>query len=187
MIYRQATSNDIHVITHIHTESWRHAYRGIITDDFLDNELHEDHLAIWKKRLTDQPKNLYVLIAQENQVQGNSDQSSAAGFISVFGADHPQWGSLIYNLHVMPTMHGRGIGKELMRRSAVWMMEHYPLVSVQLEVFAGNRPAQGFYERLGGVVGERFTEPLPDGGTTNSLRYVWPSPGNLLLRVSEGN
>ena len=39
---RDATKHDSAAIAHLHAESWRSAYRGILSGDYLDRHVHWD-------------------------------------------------------------------------------------------------------------------------------------------------
>ncbi len=74
MKIREATAAEAATIASLHAESWRAAYRGILTDKFLDNDVHRERLALWQERFavaatnareTHQSK-MFVLLAQQD-------------------------------------------------------------------------------------------------------------------------
>lgn len=62
--YRLATPADAPRIAHLHTDSWRRSYRGILTDRYLDGGLIAERAARWQAwaaRPADAPDTLTVL------------------------------------------------------------------------------------------------------------------------------
>ena len=172
MPYREATSNDIDQIAALHTQSWRQTYRGILRDDYLDGDILQDRLAVWTNRLNSPAPNQFMVVAVENdQIQG---------FVCVFGDDHPQWGSLVDNLHVNQAVKGQGIGKSLMQAAAEWVRRHQQHPGVYLWVYEDNRSARRFYEKLGAENAEMHVKENPGGGSANTYRYVWKNAETLI-------
>ncbi len=165
MTYREANSNDAAAIAALHTKSWRHAYRGILRDDFLDGEVFQDRAAVWEQRLAAPPARQFVLVAEENM--------KMVGFVCVYGDADAHWGSLIDNLHVAKEMKGRGIGKALVKAAAAWIRENHPSAGMYLWVYEANVAARRFYENLGAANAEFIVKENPGGGSANSFRYVW--------------
>jgi GNAT superfamily N-acetyltransferase len=78
------------------------------------------------------------------------DGANLVGFVCVYGAHDPQWGSLVDNLHVAQVSKRSGIGSSLMRQAGTWLARLYTELGVYLWVLEVNSPARRFYERLGG-------------------------------------
>ncbi|XLE15228.1 GNAT family N-acetyltransferase (plasmid) [Deinococcus altitudinis] len=105
------------------------------------------------------------------------------GFSCTYANDHPQWGTLLDNLHVHPTMKGRRVGSALLSEVIQRCRRQAPVSSLYLWVLEANQEARRFYERHGGRwVGEELWSP-PGGGSIRRLRYVWPADD--LSRASE--
>jgi len=165
MTYREANSSDATAIAALHTESWRHAYRGILRDDFLDGDIFQNRTAVWEQRLASPAANQFVLVAVENQ--------RIEGFVCVYGGEDARWGSLIDNLHVAKEMKGQGIGTKLMEAAAAWVQKNCPEAGMYLWVYQANVAARRFYENLGATNAELILKENPGGGFANSFRYVW--------------
>jgi hypothetical protein len=58
--YRSAEPSDVDAIASLHTRSWRENYRGAFSDAFLDGELPEERLRVWRARLAQPPDNQFV-------------------------------------------------------------------------------------------------------------------------------
>ena len=168
---RIATAADAEAIAQLHAASWRTAYRGIYTDDFLDHAVVEDRRTLWRDRFS-------APIAQRCTILAEG-AGGLEGFICVEGAEDPQWGSLIDNLHVAPDLKRSGIGRILMREGARWLHEHNAEVPVYLWVLEHNPNARRFYERLSATNAETIVMVTTDGGPNSTCRYTWPSPAAL--------
>ena len=92
--YRPIQTTDAAILAQLHTASWRSAYRGILSEHYLTHDIEADRLKVWSKRMANPVPNQYGVIALED--------NTPVGFVFVYGNDHPQWGSLVDNLHVLP-------------------------------------------------------------------------------------
>lgn len=164
---------DAEAIARLHAESWRTAYRGILSDDFLDNVVVENRRALWADRFAD-------LIPQRCTIVIEDDGGGMIGFICVEGSEDSRWGSLIDNLHVAPHRKRAGLGRILMREGSRWLANHHAATPVYLWVFDANTNARRFYERLGATNSETVENATGDGAINLSCRYTWPSPHALL-------
>jgi GNAT superfamily N-acetyltransferase len=166
------TAADAAAIAALHAASWQSAYRGILSDDYLDNQAGAERAALWEQRFREPVAGQYAAVAE---IDG-----ALAGFVCIFGAHDPQWGSMIDNLHVAQSHKRHGLGAALMTYAAAWCVDGYPGLGVFLWVLEANAPARAFYERMGGVrVGEDIWQP-PGGGEAVELRYFWADPAVLL-------
>jgi ribosomal protein S18 acetylase RimI-like enzyme len=169
--YRTATPADAEAVAALHADSWRRAYRGMYSDEFLDGDLPGERLRVWEPRLNDPPSNQYVLLAV--------DDGELAGFVCGYADDDPTWGSLIDNLHVRIDYRRQGIAAELMRRAAEWFSENASRPLFYLWVIEDNTPARRFYEMLGATNSETVSKTLPSGNPGRVCRYTWPDAVSL--------
>lgn len=174
MIIRDATNADVPDIAALHAESWRLTYRHLLSETYLQNEVHAERLAVWQQRLSGVfAKSLFVLLAQTN--------SSLAGFACVFPEQDATFGSFLDNLHVAPQLTGRGIGRRLLSEAARRLVESGSRRGLYLWVIEKNHGARKFYERAGAQMIESAMMPMPDHQRVLELRYYWPAPETLLL------
>ena len=165
MRFRKAKPHEAEAIAHLHAESWQTAYKGILTDAFLDNDVFNNRLKVWTERFQKREKNRFICVVVEKKV--------LKGFVCVYGNDDAKWGALIDNLHVLPHFKGQGIGKRLMQEAAKWVFEKYKKNDFHLWVYEENHASRGFYERMGGENVETELHENPDGTFSNALRYAW--------------
>ena len=166
-----ATLSDAEAIAQLHADSWRRTYRGIYTDEFLDADLVGERLGVWRKRLSQEPTNRFVCVAE--------DDDRLAGFVCGFADADPSWGSLIDNLHVAIDVRRRGIASELMRRAGDWFAANASSSGAYLWVLEANAGARRFYEALGGTNAEIVFRKLESGNPGKVCRYTWPDASQL--------
>jgi ribosomal protein S18 acetylase RimI-like enzyme len=111
-------------------------------------------------------------------VQLAVEGADLAGFVCAYGAQHPEWGSLIDNLHVARARKRSGIGAALLERAGAWLHAEYPGQPVHLFVLEMNAAARRFYEKLG-AENQGVSTMQTQGGLVRSCRYAWPSPAQL--------
>ncbi|CAM4300648.1 GNAT family N-acetyltransferase [Pseudoalteromonas byunsanensis] len=172
MFIRAATANDLHDIAQLHAKSWQENYTEVLSSDYLAHRVIEERTQLWADRLTAPSDNQLVLIAQLNGV--------FSGFICVFGDKHPQFGSIIDNLHVTSDAKGKGIGTQLLSSAAKWVHTHYKDLGVYLEVLECNPKAIGFYEALGGQKRSEGYWHTPCGNKAKEFIYTWKGPSTLI-------
>jgi ribosomal protein S18 acetylase RimI-like enzyme len=169
--YRPAEPSDAEAIAALHARSWRENYRGAFLDAYLDGDLPGERLRVWRERLDRPPGNQFVEIAVEG--------AQLLGFVCAYGAQDPEWGSFVDNLHVADTAKRGGIGSSLMRRAGAWLALRYPGCGVHLLVLESNAPARRFYERLGAENACTMIMDGHGGARVRSCRYVWARPERL--------
>ena len=170
--FRVAGPEDTAAVAALHAASWRRHYRGILSDAYLDGPIENERLQVWTERLAHPRAGLVTILAEDGQ--------ELCGFVCALLDHDREFGSLIDNLHVAAARQGRGLGRGLMRAAGEAMAHALPRRPVYLFVFDSNKAAQGFYDRIGGVVAERGRETQPDGSAHLVLRYIWPSPAALI-------
>jgi ribosomal protein S18 acetylase RimI-like enzyme len=162
----------------LHLQSWRHTYRGILPDDFLDGEILPRRLRAWRTHMGQNRADRLLALAEL--------ASQLVGFICVHGDADRDWGSRIESLHVAVAFKRRGAGRALMRHAALWLQARYPRRGVYLWVVARNAPARRFYEHLGAESVGASERRDASGGSAANCRYVWRDPAALLRGCQSG-
>jgi hypothetical protein len=60
MSIRAATEDDAVAISHVHVQSWRTTYAGIVPDGYLTTLNEAEHVVLWREWLT---RDIWVYIA----------------------------------------------------------------------------------------------------------------------------
>jgi GNAT superfamily N-acetyltransferase len=166
MTIRPAELADAGAIAQLHTYSWQTAYRGILRDDFLAGPLRENRQVLWHARLSDVDRTSQFVLVDEH---GRAIRGFACAFLD---ADS-EWGCLLDNLHVVPELKGKGLGRLLMSAVAERVLQSNSIGRLHLWAYEQNLGARRFYERLGGAITQRRCEPALDGTQVNAVRYCW--------------
>jgi ribosomal protein S18 acetylase RimI-like enzyme len=169
--YRLALKSDAEQIALLHARSWKHTYRGMLRDDFLDGDVIGNRRAMWCDRLARHREDQFVLVA--------TDSTGICGFVCAYGKQDPRWGSLIDNLHVAYEHKHGGIGTVLMRNVAAWLAEHHGDAGVYLWVMEANDAARRFYEKLGARNAGTIDKENPGGGSARNCLYFWERPSAI--------
>lgn len=168
MIYRVATPHDIESIASLHTRSWQDAYKDILSEEFLTNEVPIDRHNLWSQRLNSPGGEQMTMVVEE--------AGCLAGFVCIFlncDERYGQFGALLDNIHVATEQQRKGIGRQLMIRAMNWLREQDPESGMHLWVFEDNDNAIQFYKNLNGEPADKklYTgigeNPIP------AVRFVW--------------
>lgn len=172
MRIREANEADAESIARVHTASWRTAYRGALSDAYLDGPIEAERSELWRGRFARPAENQFVAVAEF--------PGHIVGFVCAYGGHDQHWGTFLDNLHVAQEHMRQGIGAQLMGQVASWSARAYPRQGIYLWVLQSNTAAQRFYERLGGEnAGSDVWKP-PDGIALPKLRFVWRHAEALL-------
>ena len=171
---RDAVASDVNAIAELHAKSWSSAYRGILSDDYLDNRVHQERLEIWRERFSaEHSKSMFVTVADSG--------GRLAGFACVFPNEDSIWGSFLDNLHVAPELIGQGIGRQLLSEAARRLLVHDSRAGLYFWVLEQNHRARRFYEKSGAVTVGSAQHLMPDGQRVLALRCRWADLAKILL------
>jgi ribosomal protein S18 acetylase RimI-like enzyme len=161
---RIATPADAAGIAHVHRESWRTTYAGILPLDVIAAHAGRKSAADWERRLASGPEREGTWIAlREDRV---------VAFASCGPARHRLEGleSEIYTLYVLQDHQRSGLGRELVRACARHFVRGGEF-GFYLWVLKANR-ARMFYEALGGQEIAEKTERL-GLHSFSEVAYAW--------------
>ena len=138
---RAATAADAGLIGALHAASWRSAYRGFLSDAYLESEVEQDRVTHWQARLHEWPvENRLISIAER--------RGQPIGFVCAECRPDSNFGVLLDNLHVLPAHQGGGVGRRLIQAVRDWARQR-GATQLYLYVINENAAAIGFYERQG--------------------------------------
>lgn len=167
---RMATPSDVDRVADMHTASWLSAYRGLLPDSYLDNNLAGERRQYWRNKFPTLTEREFVLIAEHD--------GEMIGFISLLDVPHNGYEALIDNLHVRPDLKGKGVGSILMKEVAERLLQS-GRKNVYLFVLKGNDAAGKFYLSRHGQVAET-SDAILAGLPIQHTKYVWDDLSDLL-------
>lgn len=138
---RPATPSDAVSIAKLRLRSWRFAYANVASEDVLASLNLDDEATRWTRRLGNLKDRACDVATLDGDLCGFIHYGPAIGTASSLFE--------IYSLHVASEVHGRGIGRMLMRRAVSQLARRAESLPVVLWVVQQNQRARAFYERLG--------------------------------------
>ncbi len=170
-IIRPAAFEDAAGIARVHIDTWRSTYRGLMPDAVLNGLTIDIQQERWEENLS-HPKRTSTIVAKEG--------GRVVGFASYGpepGHDYRYQGEL-YAIYVVEAWQRKGIGRRLLRASAVGLLERR-LPNMMLWVLSTN-PARQWCEKLGGrYLRERVVEF--GGKKLNEAAYGWDDLSGLVV------
>jgi ribosomal protein S18 acetylase RimI-like enzyme len=151
-------------VARLHALSWRDSYRGLLSDDYLDNDVDQELQRHWTEARIE-PDDLVLVAERPN--------GGILGFVAVWCRPEP----FIDNLHVAPDGRSQGVGTRLMAAAARCLLERGKSAAF-LWVFEDNRRAVALYERLGGTRTDRMIKPV-FGNAVVQVKFVWTDLAEL--------
>lgn len=155
---RRAVPDDAARIAMVQIETWQFAYRGLLTDDFLDSLRLEPRTRWWDRFLYGR-STVHVSEADEEVV----------GFCSVGPSDDAGWGE-VFAIYVHPDRWGQGHGRRLIEAGEMSLREA-GFGRALLWVLAANHRARSFYEGQGWTLGPRFRVEEIGGVQVSEVSY----------------
>jgi ribosomal protein S18 acetylase RimI-like enzyme len=159
---RAATAQDAVAIAHVHVESWRSTYAGIVRDEYLAGLDETLRVKLWREWLSG---GAVVLVAErKGEVVGFVHAGNIRETVETADAE-------VYSLYLLRDAQGRGIGRELLSSVAA-VLQQQAFRSMALWVLERNR-SRGFYERCGGLL--TTSKVIEIGGARlMEVAYWWP-------------
>jgi GNAT superfamily N-acetyltransferase len=169
---RPADPADGAAIAAVQRRAWRHSYRGLLSDRFLD-ELDFSYLgAYWAGRATvsPTPRHRLLVAGGRGEVHGVVDVGPSRDDDVDHGPDGLPAVGEVRSLYLDPSVQAGGLGSALLA-TAVEVLDAQGSPEAVLWVVEGNAPARRFYERRGWAAdGGRKVTPVEDEELTE-VRY----------------
>ena len=166
---RPVRAEDRTAIVDIHIRQSQHAYGAFLPHAYLFDAMPAEKEALWAERIGEEGAAPGMLIRVAESAEG-----AVAGFSCfVLRPDDP-WGAYLHNLYVAGPFAGHGLGRKLFRAGLIDLPQPYDRCAIHLTAFAGNRRACALYDRLGGVIRERWMTDRPHCPPIETVRYGWP-------------
>ena len=163
VIIRDAKLSEAAAIATLHATSWMSAYRGLLSDEYLDNNLEGERKKHWLAKMPTIKDNEFVLVAEHG--------GELVGFVAVLDQPDAGFDALVDNLHVRPDLKGHGIGSDLLSAVAKRLLATHRN-SFYLFVLQGNTSAENFYLAKGGRPLDIITYEF-GGKVVNATRFAW--------------
>jgi ribosomal protein S18 acetylase RimI-like enzyme len=164
-LVRPAGIDDAAAIAGIHVATWRTAYRGLLSGDFLASLDEAWYAERWRRTLGDPSSRVYVAEAAGAVVGFASGGRERAGEDGYEGE--------LYAIYILDEAQGRGHGRRLVQAVAGGLRE-LGLRDMIVWVLRDNHPARRFYERLGGTYVR--VQPITIGSSLlQEVSYGWKS------------
>lgn len=155
--YMTAT-DDRNEISEVYEQSWKHAYQGIIPDEFLESIPQGK----WAEHLN--REGMFHLVAiDEGRIVGT------ASFGRSRWEKHPKHGEIV-SIYLLPEYMGQGIGAKLLR-ACYTQLRQQDYERVLLWVLEDNQRARNFYEKNGFICQEETMESEYSGKMVKEVLY----------------
>lgn len=151
-------TDDLNQISRVYEESWRHAYKNIIPQAFLDS-IPEGS---WVNEITDPDRHTLVCLENEHIVGTSSVCKSRF-------PEYPESGEVI-SIYFLPEYMHKGYGRKLMK-AALDELKSMGFREVFLWVLEENAPARSFYEKYGFKCTNDYHEDNIGGKLLREVRY----------------
>jgi GNAT superfamily N-acetyltransferase len=140
---RAARPEDARPVAEVHVDSWRHTYRGVLPDEYLDRLSVDDRESMWLGAFADPDPKSGALVAEAD--------GHLVGFAS-FGLsrdeDVPDGTGEVPAIYVEPAALGTGVGRELFA-AVTETLRDAGFTRATLWVLEANASARRFYEKAG--------------------------------------
>lgn len=167
---RPATPDDASGIAHVHVDSWRTTYAGIVPGEYLATLNEANRATMWREQLSN---NLEVSLA-------NLD-GEVVGFITGGPTREPiqSYDAELYAIYLLNHAQGQGIGRQLLQELVTSLRSKgfHGMVVWVLE----QNPAKHFYIRTGAQL--LTSKEIEIGGAMlTEASYGWPNLHSLIRR-----
>lgn len=162
---REAGTKDVEAIASIHVRAWQGAYRGQLSDDYLDGLDVAQRIPQTRATVESSPPEFRTWIAE--------DGAEIVGF-AVTGpsqdADAERKTAELYAIYLEPSRVGTGAGRELFEH-AIGDLRERGFTAATLWVLESNERARRFYDAAGWATDGATTSERVDHEIRPTVRY----------------
>ena len=162
---REAEAKDIEAIASIHVRAWQDAYRGQLSDDYLDGLDVNERIPQTRSMIDGSPPEFRTWVAEEG--------ADVVGF-AVTGpsqdADADRTTAEVYAIYLEPSKVGSGAGRELFEH-ALADLRSRGFATATLWVLESNERARRFYDAAGWRTDGTTTSERVDCEMRPTVRY----------------
>ncbi len=148
---RRIEEKDIETVVDITIESWRDTYKGIISDDFLNDM---DRKELIERRKKDYNQNGFIVAEVNGQVVGFCRYTTE----NIFSKQYEKVDSQICAFYLRPRFKRKGIGSKIFKK-VIKELKNNGNKKMIIGCLKDNKDGRMFYEKMGGkIYDERFFE-----------------------------
>lgn len=161
IVIRKVNSSDSREeISNVYEQSWKFAYKGIISQDYLDSVPSDQ----WCGAL-DNFDRYNLIMLDGDKIIGTSSYCKSRF------EDYKDWGEII-SIYFLPEYMGKGYGRCLLEQ-AVEALKAMGFKRIFLWVLEDNHRARHFYEKYGFENSGEYIENVIGGKQLRELQYVY--------------
>lgn len=162
---REAVPADAGAIAGIHVRSWQHAYRGQLSDGYLDGLRVDDRLELHRRSLEQPPPEYRMWVAEQD---GRITGFACTGRSEDADADDAT--GELFAIYLDPDRVGTGLGRALFEHAVadLWSRGY---ARATLWVLRSNERARRFYEAAGWRADGTTTVERVDCEMRPTVRY----------------
>ncbi|MRR32633.1 GNAT family N-acetyltransferase [bacterium] len=163
---RPARVEDAPAMAHVHVDTWRTTYPGIIAASHLANLSYERSERLWVEHLTNPgAEQAFVAVTSAGEVVGLASGGPIREPLEQYDAE-------LVVIYIRQAYQGVGCGRRLVTAVAQDLASR-GFHSLVIWVMKDNRSARDFYEKLGGRLAAE--KPIQIGGEDLlEVAYAWP-------------
>jgi GNAT superfamily N-acetyltransferase len=163
---RRATPEDARPVAEMHVASWRHAYAGVLPDEYLDRLSTDEREAMWRGAFADPDRRNGAFVAEEGgRVVG------FASFCPSRDEDAPEGTGEVPAIYVEPSAMGMGVGRELLEEATA-ELRLAGFSRATLWVLEANERGRRFYENEGWAWDGAVSAHMFDCANEPVVRYA---------------
>lgn len=158
--------HDAPQIAQIHVKTWQYAYKGQISDSYLDSLSIEKRTKGWKKQIQNAKEKDHIFVAEIN---GRIVGWCTAG--ASRDKDAMKEVGELQGIYIDPNYIGKGIGSKLVKH-ALNRLRQEGYKTVTLWVLETNKNTRMFYEKKGWTVEGKTKIDTRDNFDLHEIRYI---------------